>query len=620
MVTMAAVKEIEKSIKAHQYVYDSIAYILSPENRNGDEKCFQATCLNCVDDGADGLSKQFYETRRAFNKDDKVLAHHYVQSFSPNENVTPELAHQIGVELAEKVAPGFQVIVSTHVDKDHIHNHIIINSVSMETGLKWKADLKTRMNMRSESDKLCKQYGLTTIKNHSGLRGIDQATRELAAKGKSWKVDLCKALDEAVKLCNSKAEFIAFMKNKGFEITRYTERHITFQKIGETKKIRADTLAEQFGDYYKKENLEKMMGFYRPPQKSEQPPPPKPKKPQPSYKSEFEKYEQSYFRKNPPPTTATEARALQILIKNATNPLFYLLLIITKLLLRRKNKSGIDKKYRSLHIRAKSQKQYKTKKTNLQEALERYESDPAVAGNIPYRNLVKSQGENYRVRIALSAVPKLYAYPFFFSAKLYKNYALVTIKEKDKQLLQRALELEDIKVLEKHNKHYTSKAEYLALKERANQLGVEPEFLVITKDLFEKLKDEKERFVAIPTENGKIRLAFLPQNKDFILHTLYPERYESNSDIFSVGRNSKVNTRLKSEALLGGKQMRYRTLTKEQVEQLAESTKGQELFAVFSKNAKGENLNGQYNIAFKEDDTEIIESALQNPKKTKRKI
>lgn len=94
---------------AHQYVYDSIAYVLSPENRNGDEKCFQAACLNCANDGADGLSKQFYETRRAFNKDDKILAHHYVQSFSPNENITPELAHQIGVELAEKIAPGFQV-------------------------------------------------------------------------------------------------------------------------------------------------------------------------------------------------------------------------------------------------------------------------------------------------------------------------------------------------------------------------------------------------------------------------------------------------------------------------------------------------------------------------------
>ena len=88
---------------------------------------------------------------------------------------------------------------------------------------------------------------MTTIKKQSGLRGIDQTTQKLAEKGESWKVALCRVLDDAVRLCNTKQEFIAYMKRKGFEITRYTDRHITFQKIGEKKKIRANTLAEQFG-------------------------------------------------------------------------------------------------------------------------------------------------------------------------------------------------------------------------------------------------------------------------------------------------------------------------------------------------------------------------------------
>ena len=122
---MAVVEPVRKPIKAHQYVTDSRAYIRSPENRNGDEKCYKATCLNCANNGAEGLSKQFYEIRRYFNKDNGILSHHYVQSFSPNEKITPELAHQIGVELAQRVAPGFQVIVATHIDKDHLHNHII---------------------------------------------------------------------------------------------------------------------------------------------------------------------------------------------------------------------------------------------------------------------------------------------------------------------------------------------------------------------------------------------------------------------------------------------------------------------------------------------------------------
>lgn len=614
---MAVVEPIRKPIKAHQYVFDSIAYILSPENRNGDEKCFQATCLNCENNGADSLAKQFYVVRKAFNKDSKILSHHYVQSFSPNEKITPELAHRIGVELAQKIAPGFQVIVSTHIDKDHIHNHFIINSVSMKTGRKWEGNKTTlEKNMQPESDRICKSYGLTTIKNKSGLRGIDQATQKLAEQGKSWKVELCKALDEATKICNSKKEFVEFMKRKNFIITRY-EKDITFQKVGEKKKIRASRLAREFGDCYTKENLEKLMGFYRLPKKSEIPKPSEKKKVQTNFKSEFEKYEQNYFRKNPPPAKVQELKTLKRLIKNFRNPLLMLLFIIMTLLIRqRKQRNRLDRKYSLLHIYSRQAK-YKVKKISLEEKLDKIEKMQTTAGNIPYKNLIESQGENYRVRLALSAVPKLYAYPFFFSAKLYKDYALVTIKEKDKKLLQTALEVEDIQVLEKHNKHYTPLSDYYELKARAEKFGVKVEFLNIQKEQLSKLDDEKDRFVAIETKEGKIRLAFLPQNKNYILHTLYPEKYK-DSNLFSVVRNSRVNKRLKSEALLEGQKMRIRVLTKEQVEKLAESG-NEELFAVFNKNANGQSLGeNSYNIAFKESDGQKIDEALS--RKNKRKL
>ena len=292
-----------------------------------------------------------------------------------------------------------------------------------------------------------------------------------------------------------------------------------------------------------------------------------------------------------------------------------------KLLIRRNRKTRIDKKYRSLHSRCKQQKAYRTKKTDLKQVIEKYEQNPTTAGNIPYKNLVSAQGENYRVRLALSAVPKLYAYPFFFSAKLYKDYALVTIKEKDKKFLQKAMELEDISILEKHNEHYTTKAEYLELKKRAEQLGVKVEFLMLHQpEQLEKLRDEKERFVAIPTKDGKIRLAFLPQNKNYILHSLYPDKYKNNNNLFSVGRNLKVNTKLKKEAMLGGKIMRYRELSKEEVEKIYNSSDNKELFAVFSKNAKGESLNGKYQIAYKSDDEQKINEALEKEKTPKRKI
>lgn len=579
---MAIVKEIKKSIKAQKYVNDSIAYILLPKDKSGEEKCFKFTCINCEGNEVDTLSKQFRFVRKAFDKDNNILAHHYVQSFSPNEKITPELAHQIGIELSKNVATGFQVIVSTHIDKDHIHNHIIINSVSMETGMKWRGNGDTLKVLRKESDKICKTYGLSVIENQSGLQGIDQSTQKLAEQGKSWKIDLCKALDEAIKICNSKDDFISFMKNKKFLITRYTDLNITFQKIGEKRKIRTDTLARQFGDYYTKENLEKLMGFYSLPKKKNQEFHKNKTTNRQSFITEFEKYEKDYFRKNLPPAKIDETKVFQKIIKNSNNAFFILLLILLKLLIRKHPKKLIDKKYFTLHKYCK-QKSYKIQKLNIYKALQKYEKICVIAGNIPYKSFISAQGENYRVKLALSAVPKLYAYPFFFSARLYSNYAIVTIKAKDKQLLQKALEVENIQLLEQHNKHFTALSKYNNLKQIARQLDVKLEFLIIDKNQLTKLSGEKDRFVALQTKDGKIRLAFLPQNKQYIFNLLYPEKKQISSNISSVVQNSKIITQLKPEALLGGQKMRYRILTKSQDKEPYSKPNNKELFVEYNE-------------------------------------
>ena len=83
---MATVKEVKNPIKSHQYVSDSIAYILSPENRDGNEKCFQASFLNCFNTGLTGLSQQFCEIRQVFRKDSGILAHHYVSAVRLDNN------------------------------------------------------------------------------------------------------------------------------------------------------------------------------------------------------------------------------------------------------------------------------------------------------------------------------------------------------------------------------------------------------------------------------------------------------------------------------------------------------------------------------------------------------
>ena len=601
---MATVKSVKSAIKSSEYVVKSIKYILSPETKSGDEKCVQSSFLNCCNDSIDSLVTQFDVTRFAFGKNDKILAHHYVQSFSPNEKITPELAHKIGEELADCVAPGFQVIVATHVDRDHIHNHFLINSVSLETGSKWFGNQATLKNMRTESDRLCRQYGLSVIDETTGLRGIDQSTQKLAEQGKSWKVELCHALDEAKILCHSKEAFIGFMKNKGFEVTRYTDRHITFQKNSENKKIRADTLAKQFGDYYTKENLERMMSFYSLPK----PLPSREAPPQKPFISEFEKYEKVYIKKHPPLAKPDEVAGLQQKIRQSKNPLFFLLRVLFMLMLRRHKKLLLDKRYFKLRMHT-HQKKFKKKKLSVSEQLEKYKGNPIYEGNIPYSRLIHSQGEHCVIRFDLSAIPKLYACPIFFSAKLYNDHAMVTIKERDKKQLLEVLKLKDEAIIERHTKRYLPDVKYDEMKKRAKFLGVEVEFLVIAEKDIDKLTKEKDRYVSFPPENGKIKLAFLPQNKDYVLHCLYPDKHQSESDdLFSVTRNSKVNTRLKSEALLNGKQMRYRTLTRIEVEKLHKQTGGQEMFAVFSKGENGQ--EEQYNVAYKEDDEKKIENII----------
>ena len=557
---MAIVKAVEKEIKSHEYVYSSLSYILSPENKNGDEKCFQSTTLNCFGSGADDFARQFQIVRDSFNKDKNILAHHYIQSFSPNEKISPALAHQIGVELARKVATGFQAVVATHIDREHLHNHIIINSVSMKTGLKWKGNATTLKNMRNESDKLCKENCLTVIENPSGLRSIDQTTLELARKGKSWKVELCKALDEVSSLCNRKDNFIHYMEVKGFEITRYGEKDITFQKIGETKKIRVSKLAEQFGEVYTKENLEKKMRFYRLPNPSEQNATSKKKKVQSPFISEFEKFEKDYFSKNLPIAQKRETEFMQKYIKQSSNQFLTLLALIFRLLFRRKRRNMLDKKYDLLHLYGKRQKRYKSYVPSLEEQVRRIERMRRIVGNIPYKHLISAQGENYKVYVSLSKIPKLYAYGFFFSARLFNDGAMVTIKEKDKYLFQIALGIDDIEFLESHNKYYKPKSDYAEMKERAKQLGSKIEYLMIEPEQLELLKNETDRFIKFHVD-GKFRLVFLEENKDFILHALYPDKHPDKNNI-SGTPNAKVQTKRKTDRLLMESYI-YRSITKD---------------------------------------------------------
>ena len=198
----------------------------------------RATFINC---NAQNTYKEFENMRKAFNQDKGVIAHHYYQSFQKDDNVTPEQAHQIGVELAKKMFPNFQVAIATHIDREHIHNHIIVNSCNIVTGQKWYSNKRTLSDIRKESDRLCLANGLGVITKNNKYQGLDRTTYQLGLKGKSWKINLVHDLDVAVEQCKSKEEFISFLRGKDYSI-RYTDSHITITKNGEKKGIRVDKI------------------------------------------------------------------------------------------------------------------------------------------------------------------------------------------------------------------------------------------------------------------------------------------------------------------------------------------------------------------------------------------
>src|SRR5699024_3995231 len=131
-------------------------------------------------------------------KNDGIQAHHVIQSFKPDE-VTPEKANQVGLELANKLAPNHEVAVYTHDDTNHVHNHIVINSVNFETGKKYQAHGKEAIeSARSLSDEVCISHDLAVVKEHNASVRHTLAEQHLLEKNKiSWKDELREAIEYA---------------------------------------------------------------------------------------------------------------------------------------------------------------------------------------------------------------------------------------------------------------------------------------------------------------------------------------------------------------------------------------------------------------------------------------
>lgn len=206
---------------------------------------------------AEYAKSQMKATRELWGKSDGIQAHHIIQSFKPGE-VTPEIANEIGRDLAKEIAKGHECVVYTHTDKDHIHNHIVVNSVNYENGSKYNASKEELYRIREVSDRLCKERDLSVVKEYSSPTRYTLAEKALLEKGEvSWKEEIRKVIDHEKTQVKTYDEFKHNLKeNYGIEVLERGE-NITFTHPDNGRKIRGSKL----GNDYEKETIKN--GFER---------------------------------------------------------------------------------------------------------------------------------------------------------------------------------------------------------------------------------------------------------------------------------------------------------------------------------------------------------------------
>ncbi|WP_105243363.1 relaxase/mobilization nuclease domain-containing protein [Streptococcus suis] len=215
---------------------------------------------------------QFLRTRENAGTKGTVLARHLIQSFLPGE-ATPEMAHRIGMELCKKILKDeYEFVLSTHIDKGHIHNHIIFNNVNMVTGKCYQSNKKSYHKIRYQSDKLCKENNLSVIDEHYEsykakyrTNGKSWYENEQAKKGTSWKSRLQFDIDRIIKQSQDWDEFLKKMAELGYEIKH--GKHIAFKPKDKLKFTRAKTIGEDYTEERLKERIAERETIKTPPVK-----------------------------------------------------------------------------------------------------------------------------------------------------------------------------------------------------------------------------------------------------------------------------------------------------------------------------------------------------------------
>ena len=228
----------------------AIAYILNPEKT--DEKLLVSS-YGCASETA---AREFEWTRKIAEQKGmnpvRIIARHVIQSFEIGE-VTPELAHEIGKQFADEILGGkYEYVLTTHIDKDHVHNHLIFNAVDFVDYHAYKSYKRIYYDMREISDRLCKENGLSVILP-SQNKGMGYKEYTEAKRGTSWKQKLKQTIDRLVITAKDYDDFLRLMQEAGYEIK--TGKYISFRAEGQERFTRSKTIGENYTEERIKERI-----------------------------------------------------------------------------------------------------------------------------------------------------------------------------------------------------------------------------------------------------------------------------------------------------------------------------------------------------------------------------
>ena len=229
----------------------ALTYISNPDKT--EDKMLIST-YGCASETA---AQEFEWTRRIAEqkgmKPVRIIARHVIQSFDVGE-VTPELAHEIGKQFADEILGGkYEYVLTTHTDKDHVHNHLILNAVDFVDHHAYKSYKKIYYDMREVSDRLCKENGLSVIPP-SQNKGMGYKEYAEAKRGTSWKQKLKQTIDRFVIVAKDYDEFLKLMQEAGYEIK--TGKYISFRAEGQERFTRSKTIGENYTEERIRERIQ----------------------------------------------------------------------------------------------------------------------------------------------------------------------------------------------------------------------------------------------------------------------------------------------------------------------------------------------------------------------------